>query len=253
MKKLYLLILLSVFPVFSFAHDVEINRFNFNLLTKAIDAEMAKYGNRISSSVVFGGNIKNLLNFWDNLRLTNFDSESGTKDLTSLGTNMSFEDLSAQGGNQTTSVEDVPVGWSMFINGMQVRKANDILKYIFNWCGVNSDAEGEGLDGSMVFGIWTSSVPNFELSQKLSGLETGTYIVSAGLMAGANDSGSRLTTQRIFGNLNSTYYGAKSMYNEEALDQNEVFSFAGNPEITTNRELRKVSVRAYVYDGTLTF
>ena len=176
-----------------------------------------------------------------------------TDGLASLGTNMSFEDLSAQGGNQTSSVEDVPVGWSMYINGTQVKTANDIRQYIYNWCGVNNDADGEGLDGSMVFGIWTSSVPGFELSQKLSGLETGTYIVSAGLMAGANGSGSRLTTQRIFGNLNSSYYGAKSMYNTDALDQNEVFSFAGNPEIVTDRELRNVSVRAYVYDGTLTF
>ena len=81
MIKLYLLILLSVFPVFSFGHDAEINGFNINLLTKAIDAEMAKYGNRISSSGVFGENIKNLLNYWDNLPLTNFDSESGIKDL----------------------------------------------------------------------------------------------------------------------------------------------------------------------------
>ena len=63
MKKLYLLILLSVFPIFSFAYDAEINGFNFNLLTKAIDAEMAKYGNRTSSSVSFGENIKNLLNY----------------------------------------------------------------------------------------------------------------------------------------------------------------------------------------------
>lgn len=179
--------------------------------------------------------------------------KEGTGDLTALGANMSFEDLSAQGGNQTSSVADVPVGWSMFINGTQVSTASEISSYIPNWCGVNNDAEGEGMDGSYAFGIWCGGVPKFELSQQLSGLETGTYIVSAGLMAGANGSGSRLTTQRIFGNLNSAYYGDESMYDTEALDQSEVFSFAGNEEITTDRELRNVSVRAYVYDGTLTF
>ncbi len=179
--------------------------------------------------------------------------KEGTGDLTSLGANMSFEDLSAQGGSQTSSVADVPTGWSMFINGNQVQTASDIRQYIANWCGVNNDAEGEGLDGTVAFGIWTSGVPKFELSQQVTGLETGTYIVSAGLMAGANGSGSRLTTQRIFGNLNSAYYGDESMYDAEALDKSEVYSFAGNAEIQTDRELRNVSVRAYVYDGTLTF
>lgn len=179
--------------------------------------------------------------------------KEGTGDLTSLGTNMSFEDLSAQGGSQTSSVADVPVGWSMFINGTQVQTASEIRPFIANWCGVNNDAEGEGMDGAVAFGIWTSGVPKFELSQQLTGLETGTYIVSAGLMAGSNGSGSRLTTQRIFGNLNSAYYGDESMYDTSALDQSEVYSFGGNAEIQTDRELRNVSVRAYVYDGTLTF
>ncbi len=179
--------------------------------------------------------------------------KEGIGDLTSLGTNMSFEDLSAQGGSQTSNVADVPVGWNMFINGSQVQTASEIRPYIANWCGVNNDAEGEGMDGALAFGIWTSGIPKFELSQQLTGLETGTYIVSAGLMAGANGNGSRLTTQRIFGNLNSAYYGDESMYDTDAFDQSEVYSFAGNAEIQTDRELRNVSVRAYVYDGTLTF
>lgn len=179
--------------------------------------------------------------------------KEGTGDLTSLGTNMSFEDLSAQGGAQTSSVADVPVGWNMYINGTLVQTASEIRPYIANWCGVNNDAEGEGMDGSVAFGIWTSGVPTFELSQQVSGLETGTYLVSAGLMAGANGNGSRLTTQRIFGNLNSSYYGDESMYDTEVLDKSEVYSFSGNAELTTDRELRNVSVRAYVYDGTLTF
>lgn len=177
-----------------------------------------------------------------------------TGDLTALGTNMSFEDLSAQGGSETTSVADVPAGWNMYIGGKQVFTADDIRSNgITAWCGVNSDSEGTGKDGTEAFGIWSSGIPVFELSQKIEGLENGTYLVQAGLMAGANGNGSRMTTQRIFGNLNSTYYGDESMYDPTQLDQSEVYAFQGNQEITTDREMLPVYVRAYVWDGTLTF
>ena len=179
--------------------------------------------------------------------------KEGTGDLTALGSNMSFEDLSAQGGATTSSLAPPPSGWNMYINGKQVTTVDEIRPFIANWCGVNADSNGEGKEGDMSFGIWTSGVPEFELSQTISGLENGTYIVSAGLMAGSNGSGSRLTTQRIFGNLNSAYYGEEGLYNEDELDKSEAYAFANNPEIQTDQELRNVSVRAYVYDGTLTF
>ncbi len=184
--------------------------------------------------------------------VTAFKEQTG--DLTGMGTNMSFEDLSAQGGGETTSVADVPAGWNMYIGGKQVFTANDIRSNgITAWCGVNSDSEGAGKDGNESFGIWSSGIPVFELSQKIEGLENGTYIVQAGLMAGSNGNGSRLTTQRIFGNLNSTYYADESLYDVTQLDQSEVFAFQGNQEIVTDREMLPVYVRAYVWDGTLTF
>lgn len=180
--------------------------------------------------------------------------KEGTGDLTAMGTNMSFEDLSSQGGSETSSIADVPTGWNMFINGNQVFTANDIRSNgITAWCGINSDSEGTPKDGNESFGIWTSGVPIFELSQSIEGLENGTYLIGAGLMAGANGNGSRLTTQRIFGNLNSTYYGDESMYDSSELDQSEVYAFAGNAEVSTDREMFPVEVRAYVWDGTLTF
>ena len=109
------------------------------------------------------------------------------------------------------------------------------------------------MDGSIAFGIWNGSVPSYEISQTITGLENGTYEVTAGLMAGSNGNGSRLTTQRIFGNLNATYYASADEYDLDALDKTEVFAFAGNEIITTDREMRPVTVRAFVYDGTLTF
>ena len=180
--------------------------------------------------------------------------QQGTGDLTALGTNMSFEDLTAQNGQETSSVANPPVGWNVYVNGKQVTTADEVRNNgITAWFGVNSDSNGEGKDGQYAFGIWTSGVPSFEISQKVEGLETGTYLISAGLMVGANGSGSRRTTQRIFGNLNSTYFASESEYDLELLDNSEVYDFAGLVEPQTDTELQPIEVRAYVYDGTLTF
>ena len=175
-------------------------------------------------------------------------------DLTLMGTNMSFEDLSAQDGNMTSGVAAPPVGWNVYINGQQVTTADEVKKAgVANWHGVNDDAEGEPMDGSYAFGLWTSGVPQYEISQTISGLDNGTYTVSAGVMVGANGSGSRRTTQRLFGNLNATYFASEFDYDATQLDQSEVYGFADLIEPTTDRELQEMSVRAFVYDGTLTF
>lgn len=180
--------------------------------------------------------------------------ELGTGDVTSLGKNMSFEDLSAQNGQTTTGVGAVPTGWHVYINSNEVVTDAEVKAAgIANWHGVNGDAAGEGKDGNYAYGIWTSSVPSFEISQTIEGLKNGTYTITAGLMVGANNNGSRRTTQRIFGNLNSTYYASAEEYNEDQLDQSEVYAFQGLEEPVTDTELKLVTVNAYVYDGTLTF
>ena len=182
------------------------------------------------------------------------DFNLGLGDVTGLGKNMSFEDLSAQNGSTTSSVEGAPTGWNVYVNGKQVSTAAEVKSAGFNaWHGVNGDGNGEGKDGDYIFGIWNSAIPTYELSQTIEGLENGTYTISAGLMVGANGNGSRRTTQRIFGNLNSTYFGYESDYNLEELDVTEVYSFQGNEEPVTDTELLPISVKAYVYDGTLTF
>lgn len=178
----------------------------------------------------------------------------GSGDVTSLGKNMSFEDLSAQGGSQTSSVAGAPTGWNVYINGKQVVTADEVKSAGVNaWHGVNNDCNGDIKDGEMGFGLWTSGVPEYEISQTIEGLDNGTYEITAGLMAGSNGSGSRLTTQRIFGNLNSTYYASNEDYNEAKLDKSEVYDFACNEILTTDTQLMPVTVKAFVYDGTLTF
>lgn len=181
--------------------------------------------------------------------------KQGNGDMTGLGINMSFEDLTAQGGSQTTGIAAAPpVGWTVTIEGDTVTTADEVKAHgIANWFGVNNDCEGDGLDGEVCFGIWTSGVPEFQIAQTVTGLENGTYVVSAGLMVGANTSGSRRTTQRIFGNFNSTYFATEGEYDASLLDQGEVMAFMGLAEPVTDRQLQLVEARAYVYDGTLTF
>ncbi len=183
-----------------------------------------------------------------------FQFESGAGDYTGLIKNPSFEDLSSQGGNQTSGVAGAPAGWNVFINNVQVTTADEVRNAgIYNWHGINDDCDGEGKDGNYGFGIWTAGVPDYEISQTIEGLECGTYTVTAGVMVGANGNGSRRTTQRLFGNLNTTYFGSSSEYDADLLELGEVRDFAGLPELTTDRTLQLMSVRAYVYDGTLTF
>ncbi len=178
----------------------------------------------------------------------------GTGDFTSFGKNMSFEDLSAQNGSMTTGVGNAPAGWNLYIKGNLCVTEDDIkLNGINNWCGVNDDCDGEAKDGNYGFGIWSSSIPEVEISQTITGLENGTYVISAGMMVGANGGGSRRTTQRIFGNLNSVYFASQGDYDLDRIDNSEVYSFANLSEPVTDRELQPLSVRAYVYDGTLTF
>lgn len=179
--------------------------------------------------------------------------QEGTGDLTSMIQNNSFEDLSSQDGQTTVSVAGAPTGWNVYVNGKQVTTTAEVRAAGFTaWHGINNEANGEK-DGNYAFGIWNSGIPNYELSQEIDGLENGTYIVSASLMAGANGGGSRMTTQRIFANLNSVYFGNENDYDTSLLDQSESFSFQGNDQTySTDTELFPMEVTTYVYDGTLT-
>lgn len=187
-----------------------------------------------------------------NTAVNNFKLSAG--DMTSRGTNMSFEDLSAQNGQTTTGLAAPPTGWTMIIEGDTVTTATEVQQHgIYNWCGVNADCTGSAKDGEQGFGIWTSAVPEFQLSQTVKDLENGTYVVSAALMVGANNNGSRRTTQRIFGNYNSTYFASEAEYDQMLIDENEVVAYQGLDEPVTDTEMQLVEARAYVYDGTLTF
>ena len=189
----------------------------------------------------------------DELKAAQLRHDMSQGNLTRLGQNMSFEDLSSQGGGTTSSVANAPAGWNLYVRGQQVQTEEELRAAGLNgWAGINADGSGMK-DGQMIYGIWNSGIPEIELSQTISGLETGTYVVTAAMMVGANGNGSRRTTQRIFGNLNSKYFASAYGYNESKLDQMEVYDFEGLEEPVTDTELQDMSVRAFVYDGTLTF
>lgn len=172
------------------------------------------------------------------------DYSRNLDNITSMGQNMSFEDLSVQNGVTTTGVAPTPFGWEEYINGEKIE--SNFGNYFANWHGVNEDCDGYK-DGKYGFGLWTPRVPDYELSQTITGLENGTYTVTAGLMLDY-----RRTTQRIFGNLNSTLFSYEDSYAEGILP-GEYKTYAELTECTDERTMQEISVRAYVYDGTLRF
>lgn len=180
------------------------------------------------------------------------DFEKGLGFITSMGQNMSFEDLSSQGGNATSGVAGAPTGWNVYINGKATQTEAEVRAAgIGAWHGINADCAGYK-DGNNGFGLWNNTVPEYELSQTITGLENGTYTITCGLMVGANGNGSRRTTQRVFGNYNSTLFAGAEDY-AEGIFPSEVKDYAYLVEPTTDTDMQEISVRAYVYDGTLTF
>lgn len=179
----------------------------------------------------------------------------GLGDYTSLGKNMSFEDLSAQGGATTVNIGNTPTGWNLYLNGVLSQTIEEIQAngIATGWVGVNADCTGAAKDGEMGYGIWTPGFPAVELSQTIENIENGTYEISVAMMVGANSNGSRRTTQRLFGNLNSTYFGGMADYDLSLLDNSEVYDFANLVEPVTDTEMQLVTCRAYVYEGKLTF
>ena len=164
-------------------------------------------------------------------------------DLTSLIVNPSFE---ADGVYEGLTEAKPPTGWTITSN---------VDCSTFPWCGVNSDGEAATKDGTYIFGIWVASVPDFELSQTLTGLEDGLYTVTCGLMGASNSNGTRQTTQRLFANNNSLLFGSEEDYSATNLALlGEDYSFAGYDEkVQDNGPFRKMSLNVNVVDGTLTF
>lgn len=135
------------------------------------------------------------------------------KDITYILKNPSFEDQSTQPGGDSGGVADAPKGWDLVLNGDTCKTAGDMSAHgIANWCAINSgDAisvtledgtvvERQPTEGDKLWGIWTANMPEVEISQTLTGLPMGTYIMTADVMVQNNWAGDNITTQRLFAN-----------------------------------------------------
>ena len=78
-------------------------------LIAAVDAAMAVFNAEVAVDKLNAGKLA----IMDAMAKHN----QGLGDYTSLGVNMSFEDLTAQGGGTTTGVAAPPVGWNLILNG----------------------------------------------------------------------------------------------------------------------------------------
>ena len=189
--------------------------------------------------------------------------------VTELMKNPGFEDLSAQGGVDTGGSVNPPAGWDLFIDGEQQTSAPPL-----GWCGINGgddissagivDDEGnpvtkQYVEGTHLWGIWNGSIPNVELSQTLTGLPNGTYVLSANVMVQYQWAGNCLTTQRIFANDCVQMFGTEEEHavnlteDAHAANKNGHLTYAGytcTADDPYTNTLRPMEVRFYVTDGT---
>lgn len=124
----------------------------------------------------------------------------------------------------------------------------------YAWVGVNADGDNSKT-GTYIAGTWNAIIGDVELSQTITGLDNGMYILTGDLMGSSNSTTSRLTTQRIFANNSSALFGASSNYSEDnlkALSLLETYVFGGYAETMSDAgPFKKLSVTVPVTNGTL--
>ncbi len=164
---------------------------------------------------------------------------SAQTDMTSLIANPSFEE----------NADDLATGWT-YEGGCDT----------YTWHVVNTDGDATK-DGDNICGLWNPEFGDVAITQTLSGLDNGTYKVTALLSVGVNGATAteRLTTQRIFANNNSVMYSEEANYSTENLavltdTLGETLTFAGHAVSSAeNGPFQLCEVTTEVTDGTLYF
>ncbi len=86
----------------------------------------------------------------------------------------------------------------------------------FTWCGAENSGDPQTRTGNYIFGIWNSSIPEFEIAQTVVGLAPGRYKVMVDMMVSASSTGaSRLAGQRLFAGSQELYF--RDVYPEDKL------------------------------------
>jgi hypothetical protein len=130
----------------------------------------------------------------------------------------------------------------------------------YAWHVINTDGDATK-DGNNICGLWNPKFGDVAITQTITGLENGVYVVTAGVMVGVNGAtpGQRLTTQRLFANNNSVLYGAEADYSADNISVltgtlGETISYAGYGVSTAeNGPFSVCTVETKVTDGTLVF
>lgn len=151
--------------------------------------------------------------------------------------NPSFENLTSQHDTDRS----VPFGWTMTKDGAAVTSPTD-----WTWCGCNAD--GKDKDGTYIWGVWHwGGYGNMELSQTVSGLANGLWMLSARLMNNNTEAGNM---SRIFAGNSSMLPGGAVDYNN--LPDGENCNY-GNAWASADGDMSHVmTAYAQVVDGKLT-
>ena len=161
-------------------------------------------------------------------------------DVTNLISNPSFED----------NVDDFAIGWNY----------NEDAQ-VCAWHVINTDGDETKTDEN-IMGLWNATIGDATVSQTITGLENGTYKLTADMMCSRNASSLRLTTQRIFINDKSVLFGVNADSNYAASDLEiltgtlgESITFAGHtvsPVGKENGPFWTCEVTDTITDGTIT-
>lgn len=124
----------------------------------------------------------------------------------------------------------------------------------YTWVGVNTDGD-QTKTGSYIAGTWNAEIGDVELSQTITGLDNGMYIVTGDLMGSSNATTSRLTTQRIFANNSAVLFASEVNYSVEnlkALSLLGAYTYGGYQETMSDTgPFRRLSLTVPVTNGTL--
>jgi hypothetical protein len=172
------------------------------------------------------------------LRTANAAYLATATDISALGSNLSFENGStsvANLGNTGGSVK-APDDWT-------------VAGTLSGWadCTVQTPTDNfvGTLTGTKYYNFWSASITDATLSQSVSGLPNGKYIITADMMVSATgiNGDSRYGEQRIYGNTAETFYPSVCEY----------FTLQDGATSIDYSKLITLNTVATVTDGTLTF
>src|SRR5574344_184047 len=162
------------------------------------------------------------------------------QDISSYGSNLSFEDASTKVTGSTITGSggsaNVPTNWTMTAT-------------LSGWLDASvqtpSDNFVSTLDGKKYYNFWCGTITSADVNQTISGLPNGKYVITAGMMVSADavNGNSRLGSQRIYANSTESKY----------LPEDEYFTLEDGAATLDYNKFITLNALTDVTDGTLKF